>query len=65
MIKRYQIFEWSPATPNHIQDNETQSEQDEISATYEDEHDYEITKIGEEKEIIVEDTYEDEHPYDK
>ena len=43
MTKSYPIFEWIPGIPISDKDDETQSEEDEISSTDEDEHDYDIT----------------------
>ena len=49
MTKGYPIFEWSPGITITDKDNETQSEEDEISSTHEDEHDYDITESGEDE----------------
>ena len=47
MTMRYPIFEWIPGVPITDKDDETQSEEDEISSTHEDEHDDDITENGE------------------
>ena len=57
MTKGYPIFECSPVMPITDKYNETQSEEDEISSTHEDEHDDYITENGEDEEIIEEDIY--------
>ena len=49
MTKGYPIFEWIPGIPSTDKDNETKSEEYEISSTHEDEHDYEITENGEDE----------------
>ena len=43
MTKEYRIFEWSPGISITEKDDETQSEEDEISSTHEDENDDYIT----------------------
>ena len=65
MTKGYPVFEWSPGIPITDKDYETQSEEDEISSTHEDEHNDDITKNGEYEKIIEEETYEDEPPSDR
>ena len=47
MTKGYPIFEWIPVIPITDKDDETQSEEDELSSTHEDEHDDDITENGE------------------
>ena len=49
IIKGYQIFEWILGTPIKEKDDETKCEEDEISSTNEDEHDYDITENVEDK----------------
>ena len=46
MTKGYPIFEWIPGIPITDKDDETQSEEDEISSTHEDKHDDDITENG-------------------
>ena len=46
MTKGYPFFQWSPGIPITDKDNKTQSEEDEIYSTYEDEHDDDITENG-------------------
>ena len=65
MTKGYPIFEWSPGIPITYKYDETQSKEDEISSTREDEHNYGITEHVEDEEIIEEETCEDEHPSDR
>ena len=65
MTKGYPIFEWIPGIPITDKDDETQSEEDEISSTHEDEHDDGITENGEDEENIEEETYEDGHPSER
>ena len=65
MTKGYPIFEWIPGIPITDKYNRTQSEEDEISSTHEDEHGDDITENEEEEEIIEEYIYEDEHPSDR
>ena len=50
MTKGYPIFELIPGTPITDKDDETKSEEDEISSTHEDKHDDNITENGEEEE---------------
>ena len=52
MTKEYPIFEWSPGILITDKDNKAQSEEDEISSTHEDEHNYYITDNVEDKERI-------------
>ena len=47
ITKGYTIFEWSPGIPITDKDNKTQSEEDEIYSTHEDENDDDITENGE------------------
>ena len=49
MTKGYPIFEWIPDIPIIDKDDETQSEEDEISSTHKDEHDDDITENGEDE----------------
>ena len=65
MTKGYPIFEWIPGILITDKDDETQSEEDEIYSTHEDEHDDYITENGEGDESIKKETYEDEHPSDR
>ena len=57
ITKGYPIFEWIPGIPITDNDDEIQSEEYEISSTYKDEHNDDITENGEEEERIEEDTY--------
>ena len=52
MTKGCPIFECSPVMPITDKYNKTQSEEDEISSTHEDEHNYYITDNVEDKESI-------------
>ena len=52
MTKGYPIFEWIPGIPITDKDDETQSEEDEISSIHEDKHDYDITENVEYDESI-------------
>ena len=65
MTKECPIFEWIPGIPITDKDDKTQSEEDEISSTHEDEHDDDITENGEDEENIEEETYEDDHPSER
>ena len=49
MTKGYPIFEWIPGIPITDKYEETQSEEDEISSTQEDNHDDYITESGDEE----------------
>ena len=62
MTKGYPIFDCIPGIPITDKYDDTQSEEDEISSTYEDKHDDDITENGEDEESIEEDTCEYEHP---
>ena len=44
--KGYPIFVWSPGIPIKEKDDETQSEEDEISSTHKDKQDDDITENG-------------------
>ena len=57
MTKGYPIFEWIPGIPITDKDDQTQSEEDEISSTHKDEHDDEITKKIEDEESIEDGNY--------
>ena len=46
MTMGYTIFEWIPGIPITEKDNETKSEEDEMSSTNEDAHDDDITESG-------------------
>ena len=52
MTKGCPIFEWSPGIPITYKDDETRSEEGEISSTHEDEHEDDITENGEYEESI-------------
>ena len=52
MTHGYPIFEGSPCIPTTDKDDETQSEEDEISSTHEGECNDDITKDGEDEESI-------------
>ena len=62
MTKGYQFYEWRPGIPITDKEDKTQSEEDEIYSSYEENHDDVITKNGEDEESIKEETCEDEHP---
>ena len=65
MTNGYPFFLWIPGIPITDKDDETQSEEYEISSAHKDKHDDDITKNGEYEEIIQEDTYEDKQPSDR
>ena len=57
ITKGYPVFDWSPVIPITEKDDETQSEEDEISSTHEDKHEDDITENGEDEESITGEKY--------
>ena len=65
MTREYPIFQWSPGIPIIDKNDETQSEEDEISSTYEYKQYDDITENGEDEKSIEEETYKYGHPSDR
>ena len=58
ITKGYPIFEWSPGIPITYKDDDTQSEEYEISSKHEDQNNDDINENGQGEESIEEQKYE-------